>query len=324
MNLVGFDRVTSPENPIRELVITQCPNFKSLDGIYNLQASLQTLIVDNTGLSNTADLANVDYSTRNFANGVLRHLELTNNKGLTEIKGISDATRNIQSIVKLVLRGNSMRSISSITPLRYLEHLDISNNPIENVEELRFLISFPFCRYIDLHNTPVAEKITRGGLQDGYEMPKTLYFCLPRNNINVLIYKGENSDGKLTDEVKAEIYRSQEFPLEHGSNKKLTCFDFYRMWLVNQDSIHLREMYEGFNSVVRKRGHNEDKSEIAELERALMVQQKTYEGYVESESRLREAHERIEDLQHGFKLYEKCATEPGVQYAGGYSRPGLM
>lgn len=173
---------------------------------------------------------------------------------------MGDELGRLHTLHTLILRGNALESLEGVRALRFVTYLDISRNAIRDVAELRFLQCFPFAQHIDLHGNELADAIARGDPVDRLPMPRTLYYCLPRNHIQTLIYRDEGCN-EINDDVLRLIREAQDTPLTRFKQNEYSAIDYHRILLTQWDLMDIDDQYQPYEDQLAAVDRNNQRME---------------------------------------------------------------
>uniref|UniRef100_A0A8C1WG18 Acidic leucine-rich nuclear phosphoprotein 32 family member n=1 Tax=Cyprinus carpio TaxID=7962 RepID=A0A8C1WG18_CYPCA len=148
---------------VRELVLDNCrSNEGKIEGLTAEFVNLEFLSLINVGLLSVSDLPKL---------GKLKKLELSDNR----ISGCLDVlAEKLPNLTHLNLSGNKLKDISTLEPLKKLDHLkslDLFNCEVTNLNDYRESVFrlLPQLTYLDGYDTEDREASDSDGEADGVD-----------------------------------------------------------------------------------------------------------------------------------------------------------
>jgi Leucine-rich repeat (LRR) protein len=133
------------QNELAEIII----NFKTISELtkkfYSVYFELDNALVIKL------DLADVEYEVRGWKADYKNNI-----KNITEITGLS----HLKYLTHLNISNNQLKSIQELIYLKNLTHLYLSNNLIKDFENIEYIKQIINLKYVDLAHNPIASYIT--------------------------------------------------------------------------------------------------------------------------------------------------------------------
>ena len=134
-----------PHNELADIII----NYKTISELTKKFYSVY-FELDNT-LVIKLDLADVEYEVRGWKADYKNNI-----KDISEITGL----KHLKYLTHLNISNNQLKSIQELIYLKKLTHLYLSNNLIKDMENMEYIKQIINLKYVDLAHNPIASYIT--------------------------------------------------------------------------------------------------------------------------------------------------------------------
>jgi len=125
-------------------------NFKTISALikrfYSVYFELKNILVAKL------DLADVEYEVRGWKADYKNNI-----KSISEITGL----KNLKYLTHLNLSNNQLSGIQDLSYLKNLTHLYLSNNLIQDIENLKYVKEMSNLKYLDISNNRIADYLTQ-------------------------------------------------------------------------------------------------------------------------------------------------------------------